>query len=68
MSIVCKVVETKKDLKAFIDFPHDLYKDDKNYVPEIYIGQRSMFDKKIIPIINTGTPAYFSSTGQNHCR
>ena len=59
MSIVCKVVETKKDLKAFIDFPHDLYKDDKNYVPEIYIGQRSMFDKKNYPYYKHGDACLF---------
>ncbi|MBK8820716.1 MAG: GNAT family N-acetyltransferase [Saprospiraceae bacterium] len=59
MSIVCKVVETKKDLKAFIDFPHDLYKDDKNYVPEIYIGQRSMFDKKSYPYYKHGDACLF---------
>lgn len=39
-----KVVEvsSKNQLKAFIDFPHDLYKDDKNYVPELFIAQRDM--------------------------
>lgn len=39
-----KVVEvsSKSQLKTFIDFPHDLYKDDKNYVPELFIAQRDM--------------------------
>ncbi|MFT4033354.1 MAG: hypothetical protein QM669_13110 [Siphonobacter sp.] len=31
-----------KDLTKFIDFPHDLYKDDPNYVPEIFIGQKDL--------------------------
>ena len=35
-------VTSSKDLTRFIDFPHDLYKDDKNYVPEIFIGQRDI--------------------------
>jgi ribosomal protein S18 acetylase RimI-like enzyme len=35
-------VKSKKDLTRFIDFPHDLYKDDPNYVPEIFIGQRDL--------------------------
>lgn len=35
-------VTNKSLLKAFIDFPHDLYKDDKNYVPEIFIAQRDV--------------------------
>jgi GNAT superfamily N-acetyltransferase len=29
-------------LKKFIDFPHDLYQDDPNYVPELYITQRNI--------------------------
>jgi GNAT superfamily N-acetyltransferase len=35
-------VTTKKQLATFIDFPHELYKDDKNYVPELHIAQRDI--------------------------
>lgn len=35
-------VEGKNRLKEFIDFPHDLYKTDTNYVPELYIAQRDL--------------------------
>ena len=35
-------VYTKKQLKAFIDFPHELYKKDINYVPELFIAQRDL--------------------------
>jgi len=35
-------VTSKKYLAAFIDFPHDLYKDDPNYVPELFIAQRDL--------------------------
>ncbi|WP_187263568.1 GNAT family N-acetyltransferase [Pontibacter beigongshangensis] len=35
-------VETKQQLKAFIDFPHELYKNDPYYVPELYIAQRDL--------------------------
>jgi ASC-1-like (ASCH) protein len=35
-------VTSKKDMERFIDFPHELYKDDQNYVPEIFIGQRDL--------------------------
>jgi GNAT superfamily N-acetyltransferase len=35
-------IYTKKQLKAFIDFPHDLYKGDHNYVPELFIAQRDL--------------------------
>jgi GNAT superfamily N-acetyltransferase len=35
-------VYTKKQLKTFIDFPHELYKGDHNYVPELFIAQRDL--------------------------
>ncbi|MBA4144801.1 MAG: hypothetical protein C0523_03475 [Cytophaga sp.] len=35
-------VDSKSKLKAFIDFPHDLYKDDAHYVPELFIAQRDL--------------------------
>jgi len=35
-------VSSKKELAAFIDFPHDLYAKDSNYVPELFIAQRDL--------------------------
>jgi GNAT superfamily N-acetyltransferase len=35
-------VTNKRQLAAFIDFPHDLYRDDDNYVPELFIAQRDL--------------------------
>ncbi|WP_342327421.1 hypothetical protein [Pedobacter sp. FW305-3-2-15-E-R2A2] len=35
-------VNDKKKLAAFIDFPHDLHKNDPNYVPELFIAQSDM--------------------------
>src|SRR5690606_30176105 len=35
-------VSSSSELKKFIDFPHELYKDDPNYVPELFIAQRDM--------------------------
>ncbi|KAA6434079.1 hypothetical protein FEM33_22625 [Dyadobacter flavalbus] len=35
-------VNSPKELKLFIDFPHDLYRNDKNYVPELFIAQKDM--------------------------
>jgi GNAT superfamily N-acetyltransferase len=37
-----KLVESKKELAAFIDFPHELFKGDVNYVPELHIAQRDL--------------------------
>lgn len=38
-------VSSKKELATFIDFPHDLYKNDPNYVPELFIAQRDLLTK-----------------------
>ena len=35
-------VQSPKQLAAFIDFVHELYKDDPNYVPELFIAQRDL--------------------------
>ena len=35
-------VTDKKELRLFIDFPHELYKNDRNYVPELFIAQQDM--------------------------
>ena len=35
-------VTNPKQLKTFIDFPHDLYAGEPNYVPELFIAQRDL--------------------------
>jgi hypothetical protein len=35
-------VNSKAALKAFIDFPHELYKQDPCYVPELYLAQHDL--------------------------
>lgn len=35
-------VKSKKELASFIDFPHDLYNGDPNYVPELFIAQKDL--------------------------
>ncbi len=39
-------VETKNQLRHFIDFPHELYFDDPCYVPELFIAQKDLLSKK----------------------
>ncbi len=36
-------------IKEFIDFPHDLYKEDPNYVPELYVAQSDLLNPKKNP-------------------
>ena len=42
MMVEIKEISEKKDLKAFIRFPEKLYKDEKNYVPELKADEYSM--------------------------
>ncbi len=49
MGIEIKKVETKKDLKKFINFPHELYKGDPNYVPMLQMAAKELFSKKKNP-------------------
>ncbi|PZP50249.1 MAG: hypothetical protein DI598_05970 [Pseudopedobacter saltans] len=54
MSIHIVKVDNKKLLKSFIDFPHDLYKGDPNYVPELFIAQRDLLTPGKNPFFETG--------------
>lgn len=42
--VTIKKVENKADKAKFIDFVHDLYKDDPNYVPELFIAQSDLMN------------------------
>lgn len=44
-----EAVQSAKQLGTFIDFPHELYKDDPNYVPELFIAQRDLLSPKKHP-------------------
>jgi GNAT superfamily N-acetyltransferase len=54
------IVEVKKnDLGKFIDFPHDLYRGDKNYVPEIYLAMKDHLNKKKNPYFKHSDAKFF---------
>lgn len=59
MSVELKEVSFKQGISDFINFPHDLNDGDPNYVPEIYIGQKDLFDPKKYPFHLYGTAKYF---------
>lgn len=46
MAVEIRKVETKKDLKTFIDFHYDLYEGSPYDVPNLYIDERNTLDKK----------------------
>src|SRR5690606_12146357 len=59
MFVECREVASKSELRSFIDFPHDLYQNDPNYVPEVYLGQKAIFNKKTYPFFRHGEVKLF---------
>ena len=57
--IQIKKVDTAKQLAAFIDFPHELYKGDENYVPELHIAQRDILTPGKHPFHNHSSMQLF---------
>lgn len=57
--IEIKQVSSKKDLAAFIDFPHKLYEEDKYYVPELHIAQRDLLSPGKHPFHENSTVQLF---------
>lgn len=46
--ITVKEVKTKKDIKAFLDFPLELYKNCEYFVPPLYGDEKKMFLKNFV--------------------
>ena len=57
-------VDNKKLLKSFIDFPHNLYKNDPNYVPELFIAQKDLLTPGKNPFFETGKMQLFLAYNQ----
>jgi hypothetical protein len=57
--IEIRKIESKSDINKFIDFPHELYKDDVNYVPELYIAQKDLLNKKTHPFFDHSNADFF---------
>ncbi len=47
-------IDTRKGLRSFVDFPHDLYAEDSNYVPELFIAQRDLLSPSSHPFHKHG--------------
>ncbi|PIB36504.1 hypothetical protein BFP72_14400 [Reichenbachiella sp. 5M10] len=54
-----KQATSKQDIKQFIDFPHDLYANDPQYVPELFMAQKEMLDKKQFPFFQHSEADFF---------
>lgn len=57
--IEVRKVQDKKELKWFIDFPHALYEHDGNYVPELYLAQKDLLNKKSHPFFKHSEADFF---------
>ncbi len=49
----------RRQLRAFIDFPHDLYEGDSNYVPMLFMEQEALLNPKKSPFFRHSTAEYF---------
>ncbi len=54
MAITLKLIETKKDVVKFLEFPIELYKDNPHYVPQLIMEDKKLFDKDHEPFFKTG--------------
>lgn len=51
--------DSSKFLKQFIDFPHELYKKDSNYVPALYVTVEEILNKRKNPFFQHSEAEYF---------
>lgn len=59
MGLMIQEVLTAKDKKKFIGFPHDLYANDPNYVPELNSSVQEILNPKKMPFSNIRKPLFF---------
>ncbi|WP_299229263.1 GTP cyclohydrolase [uncultured Psychroserpens sp.] len=57
--ITVKEIHSKKELKQFVKFPFNLYKDSKYWVPPIISQELQTFDKKKNPIFKDAEARFF---------
>ncbi len=63
-----EIVSAKgKLLKEYIDFPHQLYKDDPKYVPELFLSQKDMFSRKKNPFFEHAEVESFLAVENGQC-
>jgi len=65
MSITIAKVTNKKSKKKFINFPHELYAGDRNYVPELYLNISEVLSEKKNPFFQHSNADLFLATDDN---
>lgn len=59
MNISLKAVNSKKEIDEFLQFPIDLYKNEKHYIPQLFIEDRKLFNKAKEPFYKKGSVESF---------
>jgi hypothetical protein len=59
MSVEIKKVESGKDLKAFMKFPWEVYKDDPVWAPELIMDLKDRLNRKKHPFFMQGAAEFF---------
>lgn len=59
-------VRSKKDLKAFIETPNRLYRDDPHYVPSLYAQAKALFDRRKYPLFKHSEAEFFLARDEGH--
>lgn len=59
MKVEIILIRTAKEIAQFIDFPHDLYADDPNYVPELRMVVKEMLNPKKNPFFEHSSADLF---------
>jgi GNAT superfamily N-acetyltransferase len=49
MNVTVTTVSSRRDLTRFIDLPHDVYRSDERYVPQLVTQQRELLDRRRSP-------------------
>lgn len=52
MSVEIRPISTKKEIRMFVDFANELYKDCENYCPPLYQDELDTFDKQKNPVFD----------------
>jgi GNAT superfamily N-acetyltransferase len=53
------IITEPSQMKAFLNYPYALYKDEPNWVPPLYIQQRDLLDKKKNPYFKEADAEFF---------
>lgn len=63
--LVIKEINSKKEIKAFVMFPWQVYKHDKNWVPPLIGETIKLLDREQSPFFEFGEAAYFMAYRDN---